>query len=287
MINKKAILTFFLVTITANPVQAAGNPSLGTINALSINPADPGSMLAATNEGVWSFNQGNWKEFTSPKGEITDLANAMVGHDILYMVSRDGILYKSTNQGNDYSPLEVNVHGESFNVRTVSTHPANADLVMVGTNNGFLIQSNDGGTSWKIINDDFPFTALNSIAIDPENSNTIYIGTGGNGVLKTTDSGNTWNRMNNGLEDLTITRIIGHPDDHSILFAGTYGGGVYLSENGGESWTEINNGLEDTFVYSMALTPTKSSTNPDIYVGVFGGDLYRSTISENINWEKL
>ncbi len=136
--------------------------------------------------------------------------------------------------------------------------------IYLGSVNGGLWVTTDGGQSWKALTDIQPSLAVASIALDPStNPSTIYIGTGkldrygypstGAGVLKSTDGGKTWT------QDQTFAQIISAnpsdawpyigslavaPNNNQILLAAVESynpsslpGGIWRSTDGGSTWS--------------------------------------------------
>jgi photosystem II stability/assembly factor-like uncharacterized protein len=65
---------------------------------------------------------------------------------------------------------------------SIAIHPTNPDIVYVGTAQGGLYKTTNGGANWSKL---FEFTletlAIGAITIDPTDSNIVYVGTGENG----------------------------------------------------------------------------------------------------------
>jgi photosystem II stability/assembly factor-like uncharacterized protein len=140
-------------------------------------------------------------------------------------------------------------------VNSIQFDPKNSNVIYIGTPDGGVWKSTNGGAAWTPLFDSQPTLSVGSVAIDPTNSNIIYVATsdpfgyntpfwGGTysvGVRKSTDGGNTWS--NTGLtwtvsQNRTIRRLAIHPSNGNILLAAT-SDGVYRTANGGASWTQI------------------------------------------------
>jgi hypothetical protein len=61
---------------------------------------------------------------------------------------------------------------------SIAVHPTNANIVYVGTAQGGLYRSTDGGTNWTPLLDGALSLAIGAIAIAPSQPETIYVGTG-------------------------------------------------------------------------------------------------------------
>jgi hypothetical protein len=145
-------------------------------------------------------------------------------------------------------------------VNCVAFHPSDLNTFWVGTPAGGIWRTNNGGTSWTILNNSMPVLGVSDIIIpsDYATSNTIYIATGDRdigsmwslnggqgadnnsiGVYKSVDGGASWNPT--GLTFTTnqkklVFRVLIHPGNNNILLAST-SDGIYKSINGGTSWT--------------------------------------------------
>jgi photosystem II stability/assembly factor-like uncharacterized protein len=74
------------------------------------------------------------------------------------------------------SNTRVPVSGRTI---AIAVHPTNPDIVYVGTAQGGLYKSTNGGTNWTNLFDfQLESLAIGAITIDPTDSNIVYIGTG-------------------------------------------------------------------------------------------------------------
>ena len=80
--------------------------------------------------------------------------------------------------------------------------PKTRRTIYVGSAQGGIWKTTDGGKHWKPLSDFEPSLAINYIAIDSKNPNIIFAGTGednlscdsyqGLGILRSTDAGAHW-----------------------------------------------------------------------------------------------
>jgi hypothetical protein len=66
----------------------------------------------------------------------------------------------------------------SGRVAAIAVHPSNPNIVYVGTAQGGLYRSLDGGNTWTPLMDSAQSLAIGSIAIAPSQPSTVYVGTG-------------------------------------------------------------------------------------------------------------
>ena len=137
--------------------------------------------------------------------------------------------------------------------RTVSiaVHPTNPDIVYVGTAQGGLYRSTDGGTNWTALMDNALSLAIGAIAIAPSQPETIYVGTGeaafsqnsffGVGIYRIDNASSATPIITGPLNGVgaidvftgrSIGRIVVHPTNPALIFVGSDSG---LGGIGGDS----------------------------------------------------
>ncbi len=193
----------------------------------------------------------------------------------------------SSREGN-WVPLGPEISGGGYagigRINCVAFHPSDNQTFWVGTANGGIWKTTDGGTTWDVLNNGTAVLAVSDIIIpsDYVNSNTIYIATGDRdhwdsnsvGVLKSTDGGVMWNAT-----DLTysvangkmVNKLIIDPNDNQTILAATKDG-VYKTTDGGDNW---NTQLTGERFIDLEYKPGDFNT---LYGGTrYGGEIWRST----------
>jgi photosystem II stability/assembly factor-like uncharacterized protein len=69
-------------------------------------------------------------------------------------------------------------HAVSGRTIAIAVHPTNPNIVYVGTAQGGLYRSTNGGTTWTPLMDSAQSLAIGAIAIAPSQPDTVYVGTG-------------------------------------------------------------------------------------------------------------
>ncbi|MCI0399538.1 MAG: hypothetical protein L0322_32035 [Chloroflexi bacterium] len=125
----------------------------------------------------------------------------------------------------------------------IAIHPTDPDIVYVGTAQGGLYRTLDGGTTWTQLMDNALSLAIGAVAIAPSNPSTVFVGTGeshsscdsffGVGVYRITNADTSplvegpFN-LDGGANDVftgrAISRILVHPADANTIFVGSYSG---------------------------------------------------------------
>ncbi len=77
--------------------------------------------------------------------------------------------------GQVYTSPQLPVSGRTI---AIAIHPTNPNIVYVGTAQGGLYRSINGGTTWVPMLDNAMSLAIGAVAISPSQPETIYVGTG-------------------------------------------------------------------------------------------------------------
>lgn len=135
------------------------------------------------------------------------------------------------------------IQAVSGRVTVIAVHPTNENIVYVGTAQGGLYRSLNGGATWTPLMDSALSLAIGSIAIDPLDPTTLVVGTGegnlsadsffGVGVylIKNADTTpqllgpfNKDGANNDIFTGRAITRVLVSPTDDNIVFVATTSG---------------------------------------------------------------
>jgi hypothetical protein len=175
------------------------------------------------------------------------------------------------------SPSEVAVSGR---VTAIAVDPTNANTVYVGTAQGGVYLSTDGGASWTPLLDTAQSLAIGAITIDPNTPTTVFVGTGeGNlsgdsffGVglyiirTATTTPVVTGPFNSNGATDVftgrAITKIIVNPSDSNKILVSTASGVSGLS---GDSFNILP--VRGVFLSTNAQAATPTFTRLQVQTG--------------------
>ena len=147
------------------------------------------------------------------------------------------------------------------NITSLCESPKNENLIYVGTDDGLIQVTENGGTNWTKI-DKFatvPEVKANGITVgtlvqylvaSQHNESVVYAsfnnlrqGDFKPYLLKSSDKGRTWTSISSNLpEKGSVYCIAEDYKNPEILFCGTEFG-FYFSLNGGKTWTKLNNGM--------------------------------------------
>jgi hypothetical protein len=219
---------------------------------------------------------GPWEELGP--GNIGGRTRAIVVHpttpDIMYLGSASGGVWKTTNGGASWTPLDDMM--SNLGIRSLIMDPRNPSVLYAGTGEAFrgagIFKTVNGGASWTQI----PSTAtpdfhyVNQLSMSPTDSNVLLAATG-SGLHRSTDAGATWSLRSSGhAEDVEF-----HPTNASRAVAGGSFGEAWWSNNGGASWTRADGIPPETGRVEL----TYFRGNPNVVLASVdnnNGELYRS-----------
>ena len=167
-------------------------------------------------------------------------------------------------------------------ITSISESPKNSELIYIGTDDGIIQVTEDGGKNWrktdfsKII--DLPNTSfVNDIKADLYDENIVYAvfdnhkyGDFKPYVFKSINKGKTWKKISSNLPDNTILwRIVQDHVDNKLMFLGSEFG-VYFTNNQGQTWNKLKNGMPNISVRDLAIQKREN----DLVAGTFGRGIY-------------
>jgi photosystem II stability/assembly factor-like uncharacterized protein len=166
------------------------------------------------------------------------------------------------------------------NVVTIDESPVMEGLIWVGTDDGLVQVTEDGGANWRRI-ESFPgvpkWTYVTDVFASPRDANTVFVtlnnwqrGDYAPYVVRSSDRGRTWTNITGNLPAKHSTWTIAQ--DHvngDLLFVGTEFG-LFVSVSGGGTWTQVKSGLPVVQVRDLTLHKRES----DVVMATFGRGFY-------------
>jgi hypothetical protein len=265
-------------------------------------------FLGVRNSGFWkSTDSGlSWRRLTDTAGALSDTADIA---DIAIGVSNENVLYLAVNQSNRGRVLRSGDGGSSFReiflssiegigVFAVEVNPFNEDHILVGTGQGGLFESRNGGGTWHIIHW-FPME-ISSIFVNPWDRREMVIMLAGGMVEKTLDGGDNWLRISDqsvsgglpprqvtlnpfsmfsqGAKEASVFEIA--PWNPAVLY-GSRQGGIIRSLDGGLTWERLN-----LLILPSSLPITAVGIHPELsdFVVVAASNELHWSSDGGVNW---
>ncbi|MCU0256186.1 MAG: hypothetical protein MUF60_05550, partial [Vicinamibacterales bacterium] len=166
------------------------------------------------------------------------------------------------------------------NIVSLAESPKVEGLLYVGTDDGLIQVSEDGGATWRR-QETFPgvpdTTYVSDIVASRHDANVVYAAFNNhkNGDFKpylarSADRGRTWTAIASNLPENGPTWVLAEDHvDPALLFAGTEFG-VFASKDGGKQWTQLKGGLPPIPVRDIAIQTREN----DLVLGTFGRGFY-------------
>jgi photosystem II stability/assembly factor-like uncharacterized protein len=165
------------------------------------------------------------------------------------------------------------------NISTIDESPLKKGLLYVGTDDGLIQVTRDGGATWTKI-EKFPgvpdMTYVSRVVASARDEGTVYATFDGHRsndfkpyVLKSTDYGKTWTSIASNLPVSSVQVIREHPRAPSLLFIGNEIG-AYYSGNGGKSWSKLQYNLPTVPVHDIKIHRREN----DLVIGTHGRGIF-------------
>jgi photosystem II stability/assembly factor-like uncharacterized protein len=166
----------------------------------------------------------------------------------------------------------------------IAFDPVTPSTIYIGTANGGVWKTTDGGLTWAPKSDYQMSLASGALAIDPNNNLRIFAGTGeyndvgagtyyGNGLLRSTNGADTWSELATAtFQRDEISRILfdlTDPTSQRMFLSAD--SGVYATTDGGVNWTLLHAGS------ASDLVAVVSGMSVKLVAAIRGSGLWTST----------
>jgi photosystem II stability/assembly factor-like uncharacterized protein len=211
-------------------------------------------------------------------------------HDPRTVYTGSQYLHRSRNRGdswttispdlttNDPDKLKGNV--PHCTVTTIAESPKKEGWLLVGTDDGRVSSTKDGGGRWTDLSDRFPAACrglwVSRVEYSPHAEGTAFVTFTGYRedrrapfVFRTDDGGETFRDIANNLPDEPVNVIRQHPRTANVLLAGTEMG-AFVSIDDGGTWHRFGSGLPRCAVHDLAVHPD----HPHVLVGTHGRGIW-------------
>lgn len=209
--------------------------------SIIIDPEHPAVVFASACSGIYkSENAG--EQFRKIQGipfsarRTRVLQMDFTDHSIIYAGTTEG-LWKTTDSGATWKRMT----GPGVVVNDVLVDPRNSSRVLLATDRGGVLASNDGAVTFTASNRGFSHRQVASVIADRGDGNVIYAGLLNDkefgGVFVSHDAGLNWQQLSDGLDGRDI--FVLRQADGGAVIAGTNRGLFRLAPGAGH-WTPIN-----------------------------------------------
>jgi photosystem II stability/assembly factor-like uncharacterized protein len=249
------------------PVPLEGEPALrwNWDSPLVVSKYDAKRLYFGANKIYRSDDRGNsWK---------------LISGDLSRQIDRNKLPYMDKVWSMD--AVQKNTSTSIFGQSTfISESPLDENILYVGTDDGLIQVTTDGGKTWTKI-DNIPgipaMSYVPQVICSQHDKNTAYVvfnhhryGDFKPYLVKTTDGGKTWSSISGNLPERgSVYTIAEDHVDGNLLFAGTEFG-LFATLNGGKTWTQMKNNLPVIAIKDLEIQRREN----DLVLATFGRGFY-------------
>jgi len=249
-----------------NRIGSAGDAMLGhkyRFNwdaPIHISPHDPSVVYIGGNHVFVSRDYGHsWDE----------LSPDLTTQDTVKQLTSGGEIYQDNTAAEFYTTI-----------LTIAESPIEAGVIWVGTDDGNLWITRDGGANWTNITDnvDLPeYSWIAKIDVSHFDAGTAYIAVDQHRmddftphVYRATDYGRRSTDLSGGLPQDDYVKVVREdPRNPNLLYVGMERG-LFASWDQGDTWVDIRNGLPPVSVRDLQIHPVAN----DLIIGTHGRGAY-------------
>ncbi|WP_395375239.1 WD40/YVTN/BNR-like repeat-containing protein [Marinicella sp. W31] len=253
------------VYITPHPKSGEKQYKWNWNSPLLISPHKPTRLYYAAEKLFRSEDRGDSWEVISP-----DLTRQLDRNQLEVM---DRVWSVDTISKNKSTSMYGSIIG-------LSESPVQEGLIYVGTDDGLISVTDDGGENWNTVRkfSSVPDMSLvEDIVTSVHDADVAYAvfdnhkrGDYKPYVLKTTDRGRSWKSITGNLPARGSAHTIAEDHvDPNLLFVGTEFG-LFFSQNGGQKWHALKNNFPTIAVRDIEIQRREN----DLVVGTFGRGIY-------------
>ncbi len=237
--------------------------------SIIVDPKSPETVYASACSGMYK-SQNKAELFHRMLGlphsamRTRVLKQDPVRPNIVYAGTTGG-LWKTVDGGDKWKL----VSDDSVIVNDVMISPQNPDHVLIATDRGGVLASNNAFNTYETSNRGFAHRVIGGMVADNKDPNRIFVGVVNDkdlgGVFVSDDGGSSWRQTNAGLDERDVLSLQQTRD--GVLFAGTNHGVFYLNSVGG-TWEPASMIMgpvplpeEKPVVAKTTAHPTKKGTS--------------------------
>lgn len=253
-----------------------------------------GKTYLSTNGGdSWTFQSNIGGRVNTVRSRKVD------GTETFYAATGNG-LYISTNNAQSWTKKSSGLPVD--NVRWVTLHPTNKNVLWVACGTSGIYKSTNNGNSWSASNSGISFSNnanFLTVEVDPNNGSVLYTsGRTSHKTYKTTNGGSSWTDISNNFGSSAnspyydFNMFSFDPNNSSRVFGGT-GLAIWRTTNAGSSWADksatsagsgrwVGNGYQGHLTDGVVFNP--SNPNQSAMIG-WDATKWRSTDDQQ-SWKR-
>ena len=235
-----------------------------------VDPKNPNRVYAESQNGGLGYSTNGGSSFFGGTNGISssDRKNwctpiAMDQNNTLTLYTGTHRIYRTKNGMQSWTAISGDLtrgaNGRIGTITTIDVARTDSNVVYVGTDDGKLSVTTNGGTTWGNVTGTLPVRWVTRVTIDPDSSNVAYVTQSGyledvfsSHINKTTNFGETWTSAGGDLPNIPLNDIIIDQVYRGNLYVAT-DVGVMVSSNAGKNWNALGTGMPEVPVHDLAI----------------------------------
>ncbi len=259
------------------------------------DPVDPDHWFAQTQRGgirMTLDNGQNWERVVSGlDGEMNwDMQYIMSPHDRFTLYTGTDAVYVATDSYDpEWFPISQDLTEGGYptelstSISDINESPLVQGHIYVGTSNGLVHRTLDGGANWTMISEELPNRYVTSVKPSPDFPDRVYVTFTGYKfnefiprVFRSDDNGDTWTSIASDLPNIAINDLYIIPGlEDRVLMAAT-DGGIYASVDYGASWERLGINMPNIPCFDLEY----NVINNELVVASFGRGIMTYPLEE-------
>ncbi|MEM8524334.1 MAG: T9SS type A sorting domain-containing protein [Bacteroidota bacterium] len=200
-------------------------------------------------------------------------------------------LYKSTNRAVSWTAVSPDLTdgGDDGNlvygtITAIDVSPVENEVIYVGTDDGNVWVSKDGGSTWAAIKTNIPKRWITNVLADPNIAGRAYLTVSGfrynsdlAHVFFTEDYGETWIDISSNLPDVPVNDIVKNSITEDLYIATDIG--VFISVDDGISWDFLGTDLPNVPIIDLDIEAEENL----LVAATYGRSLYKYDLQNATN----
>jgi photosystem II stability/assembly factor-like uncharacterized protein len=248
-----------------------------------VDPTEAGHIYASFQfGGMYRFRNGTARKVSPPfkpqdSGGIWMVYITIDPNNSNTVYTANQRVYRTKNDGVSWDALTPVLDGSP--ISAIEVAPANSKVVYVGTENGGLFRTLDGGAAWSanLASGTLPGVMITRIETAPADARDVFVTVanfGNSHVFRSTDSGSSWTDIDGGkLPDVPHHALLIRPDAPAELYV-CNDAGVYVTKDTGITWLNVTANLPNVMVVDLVYRAATKS----LIAATYGRSIWQITL---------
>jgi photosystem II stability/assembly factor-like uncharacterized protein len=232
---------------------------------------------------IYRFTQaGGWQEVTPPTSQLPNSERGRIWMAFMAMDPNDSRtvfmgsvrVWRTKDDGNSWTAVSGPL--DNSPITAVEVAVSDSRRIYVGTDNGGIFRSLDGGNTWSadISGSTLPGFTITRLATRSDNADVVYASVANSGhshVFRSLDGGLHWEDVDTGqLPDVPHHAVVCWPGDPNNVYVSN-DVGVYFSADRGATWMNLTGNLPNVMVIDLVC----HTADGTLSVATYGRGIWR------------